>query len=518
MSDTQVADPNSWLAKFRKARPDLFPQDHTASLLQPLGRGVSVVPMSGVGQSANISPLSLGGVPQPMSPIGQGIPGPHRQPGYNPLTSLSPPPAPPDTSAQFDQLGQIRQGIAQNQVLAQEQEQMQNQARMAALQAQLSAMPQHEASNPAFNWQNITPQSLGAPQQVPVAQREAPRRDNQSSLIAALAGLFDPKGAGTYNAAPLEAGIGVANQQYQDKLQQNAILQQQYLQQYEAQRANAQQNNQFATLNQEQGQRSALAGLNDAQRLQEQAATLSGGVAGAQAQQSPLVDFVARTRQVTESGTKGQMLQDQIQRAYDTWKTQTQEWEKTLSPAARLQSMQEHMYGEALMNQLTNKTKSQISTANNTTKTDINAATNTTRTNIAAAHETAATARNTATNAQSNANNIRNNEGESITGPAAKDPEISRADKDYTMKYKHWDMLQRAYSRQAVPPPGAKFELDRAAADVHAADDNVKGLIKAWQAKQTPTPSGVGNGGNNGGGTTAGMPSPPPGFSGIRIR
>lgn len=514
MSDTQMqgagVDPNSWLAKMRAARPDLFPPGSGTPVAQPLGAGFQ------------LQPLGAGAAPQGMPQTGMPAP---QNANYNPFVNMSPPPAPPDVSGQMGTLGEIRAGIARNEVLPVEQQQAMNQARVAGLQAQIAGLPQHDPNNPAFQWNPITPQGLGTPQMAPIATRPAPGIDPQSRILAAIGGLFDPKGAGNYNAQPLEAGIHVANQQYQDQLQQNALLQQQYLQQYQAGKENAQQANQFGVLNQEQGQQAAMRGLSDAQRLQEQASALSGGLTQAQAEASPLQDFISRTRDVTQSGAAAQTVQDQIQRAYQTWQTQMTEWEKTLSPAARVQAMTERMYGENLMNQLKMQTSAQNNQNNNATKVQTNQNTVAGQANVAQINQAGANQRNAATNATSTQNNIRNNAGNADGSVSdtnlLKVPEVKMANDQYMKTLDVYNKLLAQQARDHNQTPLGKAALQQTITDLRNSKAYLDQAVVKARATQTQTPGGVGQTRPNATGTAPGAPAAPPTFrydaSGHRI-
>lgn len=530
MSDTQMIDPNSWLTKFRATRPDLFPNGGAAlpGFVSPQdAQSLAAVnadrarrgwaPLGSANLGGGFAPPTInpqGGIPglPPMSPFSGSLSAQPLGGGNLPATPpqpSAPPPTYPDLSQYAAAKAQLEHSQAVGAVNPYQVQGVENAARTAGLQTQIGMLPQHDPSNPAFNWQNITPQSLGTPQMVPVATRPAPQRDMQSSILAALGGIFDPKGAGAYNAVPLQTGIDVANKQYQDQLQQNALLQQQYLQQYDAGRANAAQNNQFATLNQEQGQRSALAGLSDAQRLQEQAAGLGGQLSGSQSLAGGLSGLGQQASKTAGLGADIQSLTADMEAkkmgyasAVDLYKFASSAEQKYF--AARLAAETKTTVAD------TNKQGREYSSDNYLTGREYTADQ---RSKDVTTQQSGANSRNAATNATSTANNIRNNAGAPDGGVTdqnlLKVPEVAMANSQYMKTLDVYNKLLAQQARDHNPTPLGSAALTQTQTDLRNAKAYLDSVFVKAKAAQTPTPGGVGGTTNNTTGTAPGVPAAP---------
>lgn len=91
------------------------------------------------------------------------------------------------------------------------------------------------AANPEAQYQMEDYLPLPQRQQAAIPQRGQPQYDPMSGALATLFGLADPQGAGQYGAAPLNAGLDVAAQQYQDAQRQYQMKEDQLAKQYEDQ-------------------------------------------------------------------------------------------------------------------------------------------------------------------------------------------------------------------------------------------------------------------------------------------
>lgn len=234
------------------------------------GKGLPVLSPHALGMS--VQPLGTP-VSAPAQPLGS-LPSGQSFGGYN----LGPPPvAPvaPNLQPAMDQAGAARL-LASGAPNSFQVQQNQDQGTGAGLKAQIAALPSVDPNAAQFHPTPFAPTALPQRVVLEAPTRPAPGHDPLSMGIAALAGLVDPRGAGNYNASPLQAGIDVANKQYQDRLQQFALTNQQLNQQYEAQRAQAELEN-AAQMHNLTAQQQANVALGQQQYAnQEQRAGLTG--------------------------------------------------------------------------------------------------------------------------------------------------------------------------------------------------------------------------------------------------
>ena len=235
--------------------------DPSVAVFDPMQAGMTLRPLgAGAGE-----PIGTYGLP-PNLLRGAGVVPAQRGPaapqsGLENLTGeagLVPIPTPPDFTPDLARYGQSLQDQARNRVTQQDLSGAEAAARASGLRAGLQALPSFDATDPAYGWSAVIPQSLGAPQMVPLPTRPAPGHSALGQGLAALAGLVDPRAAGSFNAAPLQAGIEAANTQYNDRMRQFAQAQEQMNAQYAAQRADSEQTNRFALLNAEETEAAAL--------------------------------------------------------------------------------------------------------------------------------------------------------------------------------------------------------------------------------------------------------------------
>lgn len=473
MSDLSIPgnqyDPNSWLAQMKRARPDLFPGS-TVPLAQPMGAGLNIQPLG--------SPPPVQGAPQ----------------NVNPLTNISPMPQAPNLSADQAALGQLTHKQAITAVNPLEIQGVENASRLAGYKAQQSAMPQFDPNSPAYHWNAVQPQGLGAPQPTPMPTRPAPGRDPQSSLLAMIGGLVDPRGAGAYNAQPLLAGTAVANQQYEDNLRRYQEILGQNTQQYEAQRANAEQANRYGLVNQQEQHSGDVASLADQQRLGLLGAGLAGNIGAGQSLAGSLPGLASRTTAAAGLGADVGNIERGIGAQMKSYELGLNAWEKTLSPAARLQSMTERMYAENLMNQLKQKTILEKDTADNTTRENVGEGHDTARVTVGAGNN--ATSRANAAGVQTGQNSRQDKQiqadgasaGAEPTANMLKDPNVKMAQDDYNAKLEQFNMLQRQQARIPVPSMQSMLFLKQATEALHGARDYRDAQVIAWNKAHTATP------------------------------
>lgn len=202
------------------ARPDKTQfQDPNLALRQQLIQGLATdantVPQSplmtpnrgltdalGFGQQVPAAPFGLGPVSQVFNPQPQ-------QAG----------PVAPVPQAQGLTPFELLQHLSQQAVDARPNAEETELANVRARQADVAAQKAYLAGHPAQQMQARTLQDTPFPtlQQPALPTRPAPGQDTASAVLAGLAGIIDPIGAGHYNAAPIQAGIQVADQQYADR-------------------------------------------------------------------------------------------------------------------------------------------------------------------------------------------------------------------------------------------------------------------------------------------------------------
>lgn len=179
-------------------------------------------------------------------------------PGWPLGMEMAPTPPVPNHDAAAALYQQALLEEARNRVTAQDLGAAEARARQRELEAGREALPAFDPNDAAYHWNAVTPLSLGAPERAELPMRPAPGRSAWATGLAALAGLVDPRGAGSYQAAPLAAGIEAANTEYNDRLRQFAQAQDQMNAQYAAERADAEQSNRFAMANAEAGEAAAI--------------------------------------------------------------------------------------------------------------------------------------------------------------------------------------------------------------------------------------------------------------------
>ena len=234
----------------RQADPSVFDPVQAGATLRPLGQGAAIT-------TYGLPPNLLRG--SGVVPGQRALASP--QTGLADLTGeagLVPIPPPPDFTQDLARYGQALQDQARGRVTQQDLSGAEAAARAGGMRAGLQALPSFDAADPAYHWNAVTPEGLGAPQLAPLPTRPAPGHSALAQGIAALAGLVDPRAAGSYSAAPLQAGIEAANTQYNDRLRQFTQAQEQQNAQYAAERADAEQANRFGLVNAEADQAAAV--------------------------------------------------------------------------------------------------------------------------------------------------------------------------------------------------------------------------------------------------------------------
>jgi len=248
----QTAPAEAFAGWSRQADPSVsvFDPMQGGMTLRPLGQGVS---MATYGLPPNL--LRGSGV----VPAARVLASPQTSLGNRAgEAGLEPIPTPPDFASDLARYGQDLQDQARSRVTQQDLSAVEAAARARGMRAGLQALPTFDATDPAYRWSAVVPQSLGRPVSAPLPTRPGPGRSALAAGIAALAGMVDPRAAGSYSAAPLLAGIEAANTQYNDRLRQYAQAQEQNSAQYGAQRADAEQGNRFALRNAEESAAAAL--------------------------------------------------------------------------------------------------------------------------------------------------------------------------------------------------------------------------------------------------------------------
>ena len=251
----QTPPPDAFAGWSRQADPSaggvsVFDPLQAGTALRPLGEGASIATYglppnllrgSGVvpAQRALASPQS--GL---LDSVGQ--------------AGLVPIPPAPDFTQDLARYGQALQDQARGRVTQQDLGGVEAAARASGLRAGLQALPTFDATDPAYRWNAVVPEGLGAPVPIALPTRPTPGHSGLAQGIAALAGIVDPRAAGSYSAAPLQAGIDAANTQYNDRLRQFAQAQEQSNARYNAERADAEQANRFGLLNAEESESAAL--------------------------------------------------------------------------------------------------------------------------------------------------------------------------------------------------------------------------------------------------------------------
>ncbi len=233
----------------RQADPSVFNPFQPGVALRPLGEGT---PPASFGLPPTL--LRGSGVVSAQRGLASPISG-LQDPGN---VGLVPIPPAPDFTQDLARYGQVLHDQAVNRVTQQDVSGAEALGRAGGFQAGLKALPSFDAADPAYHWNAVAPESLGAPRLVPLPTRPAAGHSALAQGLAALAGLVDPRAAGGYNAAPLQAGIEAANTQYNDRLRQFGQAQEQSNAQYAAERTNAEQANRFALVNAEESEAAAL--------------------------------------------------------------------------------------------------------------------------------------------------------------------------------------------------------------------------------------------------------------------
>ena len=327
--------------------------DPSVSVFDPMQAGLTLRPL---GQGASMGTYGL----PPNLLRGSGVVPAQRvlaspQTTLGSLTGdagLEPIPPPPDFASDLAQYGQNLQDQARSRVTQQDLSAVEATARARGMRAGLQALPTFDATDPAYHWSGVTPQGLGRPTLVPLPTRPAPGHSALAQGIAALAGVVDPRAAGSYSAAPLLAGIETANTQYNDRMRQYAQAQEQSSAQYGAQRADTEQANRFTLLNAEESTAAALR----AREAQDSAALrrvpYGAGAESAEALASGLPALGERERSSLEAGANAAAILERMN-LVDKQYTQALEAARyTNNPLARIQVetlRQQGLYYRALL-------------------------------------------------------------------------------------------------------------------------------------------------------------------------
>lgn len=168
-------------------------------------------------------------------------------------------PAPPDPSQMYNQdapnypngpIGSIVNGVpSQGKTLPSDTQQL-NQKELAAqnptnpymiqslheeAKAKVSkGLAEYYRTHPAAQYQQPPEEQSPSLQQPQIPQRGQPQLDQTAAVLSSIAGLVAPRFAGSFGAAPLQAGIQQADQAYQDQIQQYKQMHDQLTQKYEA--------------------------------------------------------------------------------------------------------------------------------------------------------------------------------------------------------------------------------------------------------------------------------------------
>ena len=330
----------------RQADPSVFSPFQPGAALHPLGEGA---PLTTFGLPANLLPGS-GVVPAQRALVSpqSGL----QDPAYAGLVPI--PPA-PDFTQDLARYGQALHDQAVNRVTQQDLGGAEAAARASGLRAGLGALPSFDATDPAYHWNAVAPQSLGAPQLVPLPTRPAPGHSALAQGIAALAGIVDPRAAGGYNAAPLQAGIEAANTQYNDRLRQFGQAQEQASAQYAAGRANAEQGNRFALVNAEESEAAALRARQAQDAAALRRAPYESGAADAAALATSLPTLGDRERTSLGGGADAAAILEKMNLVDKQYSQALEAARYTNNPLARIQVetlRQQGFYYRALLRKL----------------------------------------------------------------------------------------------------------------------------------------------------------------------
>jgi hypothetical protein len=502
------ADPNAFQVKDPQMRASLGLPPLSAPGLANLGApGVGIHPLSGG------SPL-----PPPAGSTGA-------------LGAFPPPPTLPDYGPNSARYGTALHNQAMNTPNNFQAQANTQSANSAGLATELANQPTLDAASRRFNPVPFAPQGYGAPTPVAPPTRPALGHDPLSMGLGALASIFDPRGAGGYSAAPLQASIDVNQKQYEDRQRLFPQLVQQSAQQYEAQRANTQLQNSADQYNIQGQQRGAEMYGTASDALQQQRASLLGGQTTADQSAQGLSGLSDMARTSGGYGADATSALRDLEMQQKGYEDQTKAWSEQYNPLMR--------YYSGLNNANARVEGAQITSDGRET--------------IGAGHDAAhvqgaqigADARikvGQGNNATSTANNVRNNadNGSAPTGPAAKDPRVQNAYRSALQLQgevgKTERLLLHAWQSTAGSDRGdnAKFAQWMHANPVwqQASTANTQAwgayqdeLVRVEKA-QIPTPAGATNGGSNGTGTGPGRPAapqsrysaPPPGTPRVIIR
>ncbi|MCW3101085.1 MAG: hypothetical protein JWL77_6703 [Chthonomonadaceae bacterium] len=330
--------------------------DPSVSVFDPMQSGMTLRPL---GTGAGITTYGL----PPNLLRGSGVV-PAQRALASPQTTLGdltgeaglvPVPTPPDFTQDLARYGQDLRDQARNRVTQQDLSGVEAAARASGMRAGLQALPTFDATDPAYRWSEVVPQSLGAPQLVPLPTRPAPGHSALAQGIAALAGVVDPRAAGSFNAAPLQAGIEAVNTQYNDRLRQFAQAQEQRNAQYAAQRADAEQANRFALVNAEESEAAALR----ARQAQDAAALRSvpyaSGAADAEALAASLPALGNQERTSLAGGADAAAILEKMNLVDKQYQQALEAARYTNNPLARIQVetlRQQGFYYRALLRKL----------------------------------------------------------------------------------------------------------------------------------------------------------------------
>ena len=327
--------------------------DPSVSVFDPMQAGMTLRPL---GQGASIVTYGL----TPNLLRGSGVV-PAARVLAAPQTSLAnragnaglePTPAPPDFTSDLAQYGQDLQDQARNRVTQQDLSAVEATARARGMRAGLQALPTFDATDPAYRWSAVVPQSLGRPASAPLPTRPAPGRSALAQGIAALAGMVDPRAAGSYSAAPLLAGIEAANTQYNDRLRQYALAQEQNNAQYGAQRVDAEQANRFALLNAEENTAAALRAREAQDSMASRRVPYLSGTEDAEALASGLPALGERERTSLEAGADAAAILERMNLVDKQYMQALEAARYTNNPLARIQVetlRQQGLYYRALL-------------------------------------------------------------------------------------------------------------------------------------------------------------------------
>lgn len=210
------------------------------------------------------------------------------------------------TPSLADQRNQAEQDALKNQVTPAEQEQARLKSIANLYKAQADVIKNHPT--PQYNVPDLPP--LPERQYADIPNRPAPGFDPLSSGLAALAGLVDPQRAGQYGTAPMQAAMGVADQQYQDRLRNYELATQQLNQQYQdamtGYNANVAHNQQVAAAQYQNAMAANQQGLQSGNldalsgNSTEQANTLGGFIPREQAAAKSALDAQQASRTIGE--------------------------------------------------------------------------------------------------------------------------------------------------------------------------------------------------------------------------